>query len=204
MGVLSLFSMGVLYLLLPASAVASEYLPAARITVSSFHSTRYYQVSGDTQEDVWAQLQGPANPFEVDPESGARPLGHASFQYQYDYQSAYGANSSYCRVDSGEMVFRFETVLPQLAAQQNTGGQLQDRWLPFQRQISEHEAGHHAIYRQLAAELPQALTDIGEVPCSELDDRVKLAIAEAVSATRQASVEYDENYAGSAYLASSL
>lgn len=192
---------------IPASFAGSDYMstqPTPRFSVSSFHDTRYYEVTGQTQEDIWAQLHGDANPLAIERDAGTKPLGHASFQYHYDYQSTYGANLANCRVDSGKLEFRFETVLPQLAQQENQDANVHDRWQPFQQFIAEHEAGHHAIYRQLAAELPRVLSDIGEVPCHELAERIRVAVADAVSATRQASAEYDQNHGGNPYLASSF
>lgn len=177
---------------------------AARIRVSAFHATRYYEVTGATQEEIWAGLHSTANPLAPDGDSGARALGHASFQYRYAYQSAYGASPSTCRVDSGELVFRFETVLPQLVAGQGGGAAIRDRWQNFQQLVSEHEAGHQAIYEDLASQLPRVLANIGEVPCGELAERVRVAVAEAVSETRQASAAYDRARGGEDYLASSL
>ncbi|MCB1701399.1 MAG: DUF922 domain-containing protein [Pseudomonadales bacterium] len=189
------------------SFVGSDY-PQTQVTprfsINSFHTTHYYQVQGNTQEEVWAQLHGSANPLAVDRRAGAKPLGHADFRYQYDYRSAYGTGMSSCKVDSGTLVFRFETVLPRLALQEDTSDHLKDHWQPFQELITEHEAGHHAIYRQLVTQLPQVLIDVGEVPCDELSDRVAEAVEYAVSEVRQASVAYDEYYGGEDYLASSL
>jgi predicted secreted Zn-dependent protease len=149
-------------------------------------------------------LHGTANPLAVDDRAGTKPLGYAAFQYQYDYRSAYGSSPSNCRVASGNLSFRFETILPQLALRDGASNRLKDRWLPFQELIIEHEAGHHAIYRQLVTELPQALTDIGEVPCTELDDRVRVAVTATVDTIRQASIDYDDSYGAEEYLASSF
>ena len=172
--------------------------------VHSTHNTHYYPVAGRTQEEIWAQLNGVANPLAVDQHAGTRPLGHATFTYRYDYQSAYGSNAANCRVDTGNLELNFDTVLPELA---NTGGidkQLESRWLSFQDYIAEHEAGHHSIYRELVTLIPQAMQEIGEVPCSELANQVSTAVNEVVAAVRQASAEYDANYASETQLASSL
>jgi predicted secreted Zn-dependent protease len=165
---------------------------------------RYYQVRGNTQEEVWAQLHSAANPLAIDHKAGTRPLGKASFEYTYNYRGSYATNATACRVDSGSVEFRFDTVLPQLASAGETGAPLAGRWQSFQALIAEHEAGHHAIYRQLVTQLPQVMTDLGEVPCNELDDRVRVAVSDAVDAVRRASADYDENHGGEAQLASSL
>lgn len=175
-----------------------------RFEVTSHHSTRYYQVHGNDQEEIWAQLHGAANPLEVDRKVGTKPLGHAGFQYQYNYRSEFAANAASCQVESGAFNFRFETVLPQLAEAGAISAQLERRWQPFQALITEHEAGHHAIYRRLVTQLPQVITDLGAVPCSELDDRVKVAVESAVDAVRRASVAYDEHHGGETYAVSSL
>ena len=182
--------------------VATASSPRFRIT--SLHTTRYYPVSGRTQEEVWAQLLGAANPIAIDRAAGIKPVGHASFEYRYSYRSKFAANPANCRVDSGSIEFRFDTVLPELAASETIRDQLQQRWAPFQARITEHEAGHHAIYRELVTELPQVLAQVGEAPCAELDRRVSLAVADAVGAIKQASAEYDENYSSDSYVASSM
>ena len=176
----------------------------SRFEVRSFHSTRYYQVSGDTQEELWAQLHGAANPLDPDGEAGVKPLGRASFQYQYDYHSAFGENASSCRVASGTLTLRFETVLPQLAVSARTSDDMQTRWQPLQELITEHEAGHHAIYRQLVTQLPQVMSGLGAVPCQRLGKEVHMAVEETVAAIRSASADYDEHDGGEHYLAFSL
>ena len=178
--------------------------PQPRIDVESIHVTRYYQVSGNTQEQIWAQLHGAANPLAPDPSAGVKPLGHASFQYQYDYRSGFAENSSHCRVESGSLQLRFETVLPRLADSAQVGDRLRDRWQFLQALITEHEAGHHAIYRRLVTQLPQVMSDLNPVPCQQLDGQVRLAVEDAVAAIRRANADYDHHNGGETYLASSL
>ncbi|MEE4144441.1 MAG: DUF922 domain-containing protein [Halieaceae bacterium] len=189
----------------PAFAARDEEADhsSARIDVSSFHRTRYYQVSGNTQEEIWSQLHGAANPLAPDRRSGVKPLGQASFQYRYDYRSAFAESAASCRLESASLTLRFDTVLPRLAATQPTSELLRDRWQPLQELVTEHEAGHHAIYRQLVTQLPEVLSGLGAVPCTELDEQVRLAVADTVAAIRRASAEYDEHGDGEAYLASS-
>jgi len=175
-----------------------------QISIRSYHTTRYYQVRGTTQEEIWAQLHGAANPLAIDHGQGTRPLGRASFEYNYNYQGGYAANASSCRVESADLEFRFATVLPQRVLAGEQAPTLQGRWQSLQERITEHEAGHHAIYRQLVTRLPQVMADLGQVPCSELDDRVRVAINDAVDAVRQASADYDRSHGDETYVASSL
>ncbi len=176
--------------------------PEPRFSVTSFYTTRYYPVGGSTDEELWSQLQGAANPLAVDHRAGIRPLGNASFEYRYDYQGGYAENAASCRVESGKLEFRFATVLPELAGPVAPGAAMQQRWLSLQAHITEHEAGHHEIYRQLVTRLPQAMGDLGAVPCSELDERVRVAVDTAVEIIRRASAEYDDQDSGEAYAAS--
>ncbi len=92
-------------------------------------------------------------------------------------------------------------MLPELAGPVEPGPEVQQRWQSLQTHITEHEAGHHAIYRQLVTQLPQAMTELGAVPCSELDERVRVAVNIAVDSIRQASAEYDDHHSGEAYAA---
>ena len=178
--------------------------PEPHFEISSHHRTHYYQVHGRSQEEIWAQLHGPANPLAVDRNAGTKPLGHASFHYQYNYASEFAASPGNCQVESGAFDFHFETVLPQLAEAGRANEHLQSRWQPFQALITEHEAGHHAIYRRLVTQLPQAVIELGAVPCSELEDRVRVAVESAVGAIRRASIAYDEHHGGDTYAVSSL
>lgn len=175
-----------------------------RFTVNSHQSTRYYPVRGNTREEVWSQLTGAANPLAVDRDAGIKPLGHASFKYEYDYQSEYADGSSHCRVESANFEFRFETVLPRLATNGAVREELASRWSSLQNLITEHEAGHHAIYRQLVTRLPQALEEIGTTSCTELAQRVSLAVAEAVEHVKQASADYDAFHGGETFAVTSL
>jgi predicted secreted Zn-dependent protease len=105
---------------------------------------------------------------------------------------------------SGEIQLKFETVLPQLADFEGKSDRLRRQWLQFQAVIIDHEAGHHKIYRQLVRQLPQALESVGRVPCSELDDTIKVAVSRVVDTMRQASAEYDEETGPGKYMVSSL
>jgi len=175
-----------------------------RFALRSVQATRYYPVPGRTQQEIWAQLTGPANPLAQNPEAGVKPLGHASFDYSYQYQSEYTEGGTSCRVASASLSFRFETVLPQLAEGDSLEPDLRSRWLSLQQLITEHEAGHQALNRQLVARLPQVMTEVGSAPCDELAERVRLAISAEVSAVKQANEEYDASYGGETYAVSSL
>ena len=182
----------------------SDSAASPRFTVKSYQSTRYYAVRGNTRDEIWSQLTGSANPLPVDRDAGIKPLGHASFRYEYDYQSEYAGHSSSCRVRTGNFDFRFETVLPRLAVRDSARSELGARWSALEDLVTEHEAGHHAIYRQLVNRLPTALQEIGVAPCSELDHRVSQAVAHAVDDIRRASADYDEYHSDESYAITSL
>tara|TARA_R110001599_G_scaffold353866_1_gene600958 strand:+ start:79042 stop:80013 length:972 start_codon:yes stop_codon:yes gene_type:complete len=173
-------------------------------SVKSRQSTRYYTVRGDTGEEVWTALTGSANPLPVDRDAGIRPLGHASFKYEYNYQSEYASDSSSCRVHNGNFDFRFETVLPRLAANESLRSDLDARWSNLQERIREHEVGHHVIYRQLVTRLPDALRSVGVAPCAELDQRVSQAVTQAVNDIQRASADYDRYHGEESYAITSL
>jgi len=160
--------------------------------IKATHLTKYYEITGDTSEQLWRQLRSDANPLSIDPAAGERPFGDASVAYSYTYQPEYDGDLRNCRVRCGEIHFKFETVLPQLADFEGKSDRLRRQWLQFQAVIIEHEAGHHKIYLQLVKQIPEALDGVGVVPCSELDDRIKVAVSRVVNTMRQASAEYDE------------
>ena len=105
---------------------------------------------------------------------------------------------------TGNFDFRFETVLPRLAVKDSARSELGARWSALEDRVTEHEAGHHAIYRQLVTRLPEALKEIGTAPCSELDHRVSQAVANAVDHIRRASADYDEYHSEESYAITSL
>ena len=105
---------------------------------------------------------------------------------------------------TGNFDFRFETVLPRLAVRDSARSELGARWSALEDLVTEHEAGHHAIYRQLVNRLPTALQEIGVAPCSELDHRVSQAVAHAVDDIRRASADYDEYHSDESYAITSL
>ncbi len=186
----------------PRGAVPPNQGP--RFTVNSSHLTRYYDIDGDTADELRAQLAGDANPLPVQPAAGRKPVGHANFSYRYDYSAEYGGNLARCRIASATLRFHFETVLPRLRGLSRKPGYLRKQWLPFQREVIEHEAGHHAIYRLMAKRLPRALTAVGEVPCNELDQRVGQAVGLIEREMHQASSDYDFAHRGTDYLLGSL
>jgi len=159
--------------------------------IKSTHLSNYYEISGDTSRELWRQLRGDANPLSVDPEVGKKPFGDASVSYSYRYQPGYAADLTNCRVISGEIQFKFETNLPQLVDLEGKSDRFRKQWLHFQAVIVDHESGHHKIYRRLVKQLPLALKSVGKVPCSELDDRIKVAVSRVVNTMRQASADYD-------------
>lgn len=174
---------------------------APLFSIQSYHRTQYFEVKGKTQQEVWEQLSGPDNPLKTSLGEGKTALGHARFQYRYSYQPAFGSSSASCRVGSGELNFTFETALPALAEEEDVQQQLRNRWPVLQSVITEHEAGHHAIYHQLVSLIPQVLEDLGESPCGELDRKVQVAIAAVVDKVRQSSREYDSQHGSGDYLA---
>jgi len=182
----------------------SRGLSSSVFSVNSRQSTRYYAVPGNSRGEIWSALTGAANPLPVDQKAGIKPLGHASFKYKYDYQSEYAGDSSSCRVRDASFSFEFETVLPRLAADDSLSSELLSRWAKLQAQVSEHEAGHHAIYRQLVARLPEALRNVGVAPCAELEHRTRQAVTRAVEDIRRASADYDEFHAEHSYAITSL
>ena len=175
-----------------------------RFTVNSSHLTHYYDIEGDTTDELRDQLDGDANPLPGQAAAGRKPVGQANFSYRYDYSPEYGANLARCRIASATLRFRFETVLPRLRGLGHKPGHLRKAWLPFQREVIEHEAGHHAIYRLMAKRLPRALTAVGEVPCDELDQRVGQAVGRIEREMHQASSDYDFAHRGADYLLGAL
>lgn len=172
--------------------------------VSSTHTTHYYHVAGNTSGELRSQLNGSANPLAVVAEAGKKPVAHASVNYHYTYRPGYGADMRSCRVASGDIKLSFETVLPQLQNLDGASSDLRTRWIPFQEDVVAHEAGHHEINRRLVRELPQVMAAVGEVPCDELDDRVKLAVSRLEDDIRQANSNYDFAYGDDEYTVSAL
>jgi predicted secreted Zn-dependent protease len=181
---------------------SSDSASAQRISVSSFHRTRNYQVRGDTEREIWSQLHGASNPLDKNKVTGAKPAGYTSFGYTYSYQAGYEPHSSHCRVESGSFEFSFETILPQFAITEETNELLKIRWQHFQREILEHEVGHVELYRQLVKTLPEAMTELRSVPCGELSNSVKLAIEHVVDRVKKSNVEYDEKQGSNVFIAS--
>jgi predicted secreted Zn-dependent protease len=186
------------------AAATADGEQRGKFTLVSMQSTRYYRVPGRTQEEIWSQLTGAANPLALDPVVGAKPLGHASFDYSYQYESEYAEGGASCRVASGSLSFRFETLLPQLAEADSVKPELHSRWLSLQQAITEHEAGHQALYRELVTRLPRVMLDVGTAPCDELAERVRVAVSSAVGAVQQANDDYDASHGGETYAVSSL
>ena len=68
---------------------------------------------------------------------------------------------------------------------------LRRQWKEFQAVVVDHEVGHLEIYRRILDELPQAMSEIGAVPCDELDSRIAAAADRVVDSIQLASSDYD-------------
>ena len=160
-------------------------------TIRSSLSTRYYAINGDTSNELWSELRGDANPLSVLPGVGRKPLGEASFVYSYSYQPDQAASASHCQVKSGEIDVQFETVLPRLEDVDHKPDRLRRQWKKFRSVVVDHEVGHLEIYRRILDELPQAMSQIGAVPCDQLDSRIVAAVERVVDSIQLASADYD-------------
>lgn len=183
---------------------AGEGEPRPRVTIRSFHSTRFFAVDGDTAAELRGQLEGSVNPLAPVSGAGRKPVGHANFSYHYRYQPEYGTDMRQCRVSAAELRFNFETVLPRLANLTDKPMELQSRWIPFREDVIAHEAGHHAINRRMVQALPDTLAAVGEVPCEELDHRIRLAVSRLEEDIRRANRDYDAARGGDEYTLSAL
>lgn len=174
------------------------------ITVSSQQSTRYYSVTGRDRNEIWHQLTGPANPNPIDRATGRKPLGLAIFRYSYSYQSEHVQSGALCRIAQAKFDLHFETVLPTLVVDEHTRLSLNTRWTDLAQNITEHEAGHHEINRQLVTQLPAALRGIGPTSCHGLDQLVKHAVSDAVAKVERANRDYDRRHSTETYAITSL
>lgn len=170
---------------------ATQPESAIRFAINSRHRTRYYEIKGDTSDELWQQLSSDANPLRLVAAVGRKPLGEANLTYNYSYQPGYATNSGNCQVASAEIKFNFETILPRLANLEEKPDHLRNQWLEFQSIIIGHEADHQKIYRRLVKQLPEALASVNDVPCNKLDAQVNLAVSRAVNNMKQASAAYD-------------
>jgi predicted secreted Zn-dependent protease len=178
---------------------------APRFSVRSLHRTRFYEVRGETQEEIWDALHSAANPLNKNggKHGGKNAVGYANMEVRYHYQAEYVEGGSDCRVASGELDFEFETTLPKLASSTERSEHFDQRWQIFHNDIVEHEAGHIALYRQLVTQLPEVMRRVPSVPCSELAEHVRSAVARSVDAITQANEEYDRSIGGGMDLADS-
>lgn len=176
--------------------------PPARISVSSVHRTRYFRVRGKSPDEVWADLHGAANPLTKIPETGRKPVGNASMELRYTFQPEYVPGSSHCRVASGNIEFMFETTLPRMVVTDETSDSLKRRWQLLEKEVTEHEVEHIAIYRRLISQLPEVMTSEASATCSELSQRVSSAIEESVDAIKSINIAFDEHSFRKVYTAS--
>lgn len=184
----------------PMMAAAAD---GPAITIRSSNATEYFELDGKSQRAVWKQLSSADNPLTALYPTGTTALGHARVDYHYRYQPAFGSSASLCRIASADIELHFTTTLPRLA-DGPVPELLARQWPRFEAAIAGHEAGHHAIYRDLETRIPQVLENFGEAPCSELDQRLQVAINDVVQTVRRRSREYDELHSGGSYLASAL
>ena len=191
-------------ILLPGSNLAAACADSGpAVTIRSTSTTEYFALSGRTREALWHELNGAGNPLNALYRNQGTALGHAGVEYRYRYQPAFGSSPSSCRIASADIELRFTTVLPELA-DGTVSDLLARQWPRFQETIAEHEAGHHAIYRDLLSQIPAALQQLEEASCAELDQRISLTINAVVDAVRQRSRDYDQGYDSGRYVAAAF
>lgn len=61
----------------------------------------------------------------------------------------------------------------------------------YQAGLTDHEARHQEIFRQLMRDVPAAMNRVGEVACSDLSDRLERAANTASMRVQQVSENYD-------------
>jgi hypothetical protein len=143
----------------------------------------------DAQEMLGMSWDGNPHGIRTDSDSGV--YGQSNWSYAYNYRYEADADNVMCRVVSGEIELRFETAMPQVANLEDKSEQLQGVWSPYHAGLTAHEAGHQRIFRRMAQALPEALTRVGEVACSDLSNRLESVANRVSMRIQQLSEDYD-------------
>lgn len=160
-------------------------------TATSNHSAVNYSVYGDTAAAVYNSLKSDDNPLEFNSGEGFKPDGYAQWKYTYNYWYDISANGKTCTVTRIEIEFNFTTTLPRLADLEKKSEYLKSKWTAYQEGLTEHEAGHQLIFRDITKTVPEALNSVGPQPCGELNETLSQAATAAWKPMAQASEDYD-------------
>ena len=193
-------------LLAAGAAMTQGGEPAAADTaleVVSSASTRYYEIDGDSSDELWHALAGGANPLAAGQAAGQRHLGDSRLDYSYSFESARDRSAGYCRVSSARIEIHYTTLLPALADEWSKPERLRRQWQALQAIVSEHESGHVAIYRGLERDIPAAIAALGPTPCDRLAAAVDVAVHNTAASAQLASVRYDATTTAALQVASS-
>ncbi len=159
--------------------------------VVSSASTRYYEIDGDSSDELWRALAGSANPLASRHATGQRHLGDSRLDYRYSFDSARDRSPGYCRVGSARIELHYTTLLPALADEWSKPERLRRQWQALQSAVAEHEAGHVEIYRTAEQAIPAAIRELGAIPCDRLAATVEAAVRDSLASAQQASARYD-------------
>ena len=135
---------------LDGSSAAGESI----FVISSEHRQANYRVDGDGEAELLDALQSSANPLELNPATGAKPVAQASAGTSHAWSWSFGGTG--CALTSYSFEIDYVTTMPQLLDLEMRAADLQDAWRDYYARVEEHEAGHQEINRaqhqsQLAA-----------------------------------------------------
>ncbi len=122
---------------------------------------------------------------------GFKPSGLAQSGFNYTYWYNTSVDGKMCTVTRIEIEFNFVTTLPQLVGLEEKSEALKSKWIAFHDGLTEHEAGHQVIYRDMTTAVPEALSNVGPQPCGELKETLSQAAKAAWEPIAQASKDYD-------------
>lgn len=163
----------------------------AGIEVVTTSSTLYYEVDGDSSDELWQALAGSANPLTTGHAAGLRHLGDSRLDYRYRFESSRDRSAGYCRVSTARVELHYTTMLPALADEWSKPDRLRQQWQAMQTAVADHEAVHVDIYRSLEREIPAAIRGLGAMPCDRLAARVDAAIRDTAANAQLASARFD-------------
>jgi predicted secreted Zn-dependent protease len=148
----TVYTMTPVFTILDGTPVVSD----GTFNISSEHRQANYSVDGDSEAELLVALQSSANPLELDPGTGAKPVAQATPETTHGYSWSWSSNGNVCALVSYSFEINYVTTMPQLLDLGTRAAGLQAEWLDYYARVEAHEAGHQEINRaqhqvQLAA-----------------------------------------------------
>lgn len=167
-----------------AGALLAGLLAAtgARADVHKSEDIAYYEISGETVDELRASIQANSTANGFDAYTGW------NINWTFDMIPAGGA----CALDNVQVYVSVRIDFPELVDEEDTPDDVVERWDAYAEVLMEHEQGHVANGEQAAEEIDEALSEFEiDGGCGSIEAQANDHAMTFIRAANERDLEYD-------------